>query len=336
MDEEMTRNVISVRDLHVSLSLAGNTVTPVDGISFDVRAERVLGHRRRVRIGQEPVAARRARPAAAGRGIDRIRALRVRGRQDRSGCRARARTRGGDGLPGADDRPEPDDARRRPHRGGSAGHRRTFPTSDQGAGDRAHGERRHPRTCAPCSHVAARAVGRAPPARDDRRGPRHRARDPVLRRTDDRPRRHDPGPDPRTAARPARGARHGDGLRLARSGRRIRGMRSHRGDVRRKGRRDRTGRRGAALTPPPLHGGPAGIGTLFHAAERTNWRRSPGPHRTRATSRADAGLLRAAHSRRRSASGRRTPSTETAKGRPPASAPKCSRRWRHERPAGGT
>ncbi len=43
MDEEMTRNVISVRDLHVSLSLAGNTVTPVDGISFDVRAGESLG-----------------------------------------------------------------------------------------------------------------------------------------------------------------------------------------------------------------------------------------------------------------------------------------------------
>lgn len=43
MDEEMTRNVISVRDLHVSLSLRGTTVTPVDGVSFDVRAGESLG-----------------------------------------------------------------------------------------------------------------------------------------------------------------------------------------------------------------------------------------------------------------------------------------------------
>lgn len=43
MDEEMTRNVISVRDLQVSLTLGQNTVTPVDGISFDVRPGESLG-----------------------------------------------------------------------------------------------------------------------------------------------------------------------------------------------------------------------------------------------------------------------------------------------------
>lgn len=43
MDEEMTRNVISVRDLHVALTLGENTITPVDGISFDVRPGESLG-----------------------------------------------------------------------------------------------------------------------------------------------------------------------------------------------------------------------------------------------------------------------------------------------------
>lgn len=43
MDEEMTRTVISVRDLHVSLAPGENTVTPVDGVSFDVRPGESLG-----------------------------------------------------------------------------------------------------------------------------------------------------------------------------------------------------------------------------------------------------------------------------------------------------
>lgn len=43
MDEEMTRTVISVRDLQVSLKLGEHTITPVDGISFDVRAGESLG-----------------------------------------------------------------------------------------------------------------------------------------------------------------------------------------------------------------------------------------------------------------------------------------------------
>ena len=53
--------------------------------------------------------------------------------------------------------------------------------------------------------VPARAVGRDAPAGHDRDGARQRSRPADRRRADDRPRRHDPGPDPRRARRrPAR------------------------------------------------------------------------------------------------------------------------------------
>jgi glycine/D-amino acid oxidase-like deaminating enzyme len=60
--------------------------------------------------------------------------------------------------------------------------------------------RSHPRPGAARGAVPPRALGRHEAARDDRDGPRLRPRAPRRRRADDRPRRDDPGADPRPAA----------------------------------------------------------------------------------------------------------------------------------------
>ena len=103
-----------------------------------------------------------------------------------------------DDLPGADDVAQP-----RPHDRRADRSRRSWPTEGRVA---------RPPTSGPMELLelvgipspeqrAARlpppAVGRHAPARHDRHGPALRAQAPHRRRADDRPRRHDPGPDPR-------------------------------------------------------------------------------------------------------------------------------------------
>ena len=78
------------------------------------------------------------------------------------------------------------------------------------------------------------------------------------RRTDDRPRRHRPGRDPRAAARTDRRTRNVDHPRDARPRRRRRPLRRRLGDVRRADRRDRFGARCARAPRASVHDGAAG------------------------------------------------------------------------------
>ena len=136
-------------------------------------------HQRRDPVRRrQPVAARRARDARGARGTDLA------------------------DLPGTDDGAEPGDARRRSDRRGAA---RARPLARIGgaAGGRAAGGRAHSGCRPPRPRLSAPAVGWHAPARDDchRAGLQAAARD--RRRADDRARRHDPGADPRPAARAA-------------------------------------------------------------------------------------------------------------------------------------
>ena len=78
------------------------------------------------------------------------------------------------------------------------------------------------------------------------------------RRADDGARRHDPGRDPRSAARPHRRTRDVDHPRHARPRRRRRHLRRRLGHVRRRDRRDRIGPRRADAARAPVHDGAAG------------------------------------------------------------------------------
>ena len=106
------------------------------------------------------------------------------------------------------------------------------------------------------------------------------------RRADDRPRRHDPGPDPRSAARsegaiPPRAAAH-----HPRSRRRRAAGGSRRRDVRRPHRRRGAGADAVPRPEAPLHARPAGVaaGPARHAAA--------GDRRHRAAARPHPGRLR--------------------------------------------
>ena len=68
----------------------------------------------------------------------------------------------------------------------------------------ADGAGRHSARARPRALLPARVLGRHAPARDDRDGAVVLAEPADRRRADDRARRHDPGPDPRRAARAAR------------------------------------------------------------------------------------------------------------------------------------
>ena len=116
------------------------------------------------------------------------------------------------------------------------------------AGPRAAAHGRHPRPGAAAQGVPARDVRRHGPARDDRDGPRLRARAAHRRRADDRARRDHPGPDPRPHAQPARRDRHGDHPHHPRPGRGRRDVRPRRGHVR---GRDRRGDRCPLALPRP-------------------------------------------------------------------------------------
>ena len=71
----------------------------------------------------------------------------------------------------------------------------------------------------PAQRLPAPDVGRHEPARDDRDGDRVQPAPADRRRADHGARRHDPGADPRPAARPAARARHGAGAGHAQHGR---------------------------------------------------------------------------------------------------------------------
>ena len=130
---------------------------------------------------------RRARPA---RRCPTATLRKIRGKDDR------------DDLPGSDDEPEPG-AHGRASR--FARRSRRTSTCDEGRPTRASS------SCSTRSGSRARRLalqdyphqfsGRHAAARDDRDGARLRAEAPDRRRADDGARRHDPGPDPRAAAR---------------------------------------------------------------------------------------------------------------------------------------
>ena len=145
---------------------------------------------------------------------------------------------------------------------------------------------RVPGSAAPRRRIPAPAVRRPPPARADRRGARLPAQAAHRRRADDRARRHDPGPDPRSAARsegalPPRAAAHHPRPRRRRAA-----GGSRRRDVRRPHRRRGAGADAVPRPEAPLHARPAGVaaGPARHAAA--------GHRRHRAAARPHPGRLR--------------------------------------------
>ena len=150
---------------------------------------------------------------------------------------------------------------------------------------------RVPGSAAPRRRIPAPAVRRPPPARADCRRARLPAEAAHRRRADDRARRHDPGPDPRSAARsegalPPRAAAH-----HARSRRRRAAGGSRRRDVRRPHRRRGAGADAVPRPEAPLHARPAGVaaGPARHAAAgHRGHRAAPRPHPGRLRVRARA------------------------------------------------
>ena len=108
-----------------------------------------------------------------------------------------------------------------------------------------------PEAGASARRLPAPALGRHAPARDDRHGARVQPEAADRRRADDRARRHDPGADPRAAARAARAARHVDPAHHPRPRRRRRDVRRRRRHVRRPRRRAR--RRSTTSSRSPQH-----------------------------------------------------------------------------------
>ena len=118
--------------------------------------------------------------------------------------------------------------------------------------------RRDHRRAARAQELPAPDLGRHGAARRDRPRAVGHAEAADRRRADDRARRHDPGRDPRAAARADRRARHVDHPRHARPRRRRRPLRRRVGHVRRADRRDRLGARRARASRAPVHDGAAG------------------------------------------------------------------------------
>ena len=171
-----------------------------------------------------------------------------------------------------------------------------------------------------------------------RAGARHR------RRAHDRARRHDPGADPRAAARAARAHRHGDAAHHARSRRRGRDGLARAGDVRRRGGGGGTGARRSSPHPrirtprdcsPPC---PGSTRTRDAAADdpRAPCRRPPtGPPAAASATAARTPGIAAAPTRRRSCrSARRTARAATScRNRSAASVSRPHPRRRRCRPA---
>ena len=172
--------------------------TSVDDVGFTIRPGERVGLIGESGLGQVADRAERAGAAAGGAAADgsvrldrgRPRPRRCRRAADVPGPRAATR----DGLPGADDRAEPDDAGRRPGRRGDADPRHAAgPRRRPGRGRRAArpGAAARPRRRRP--GLPAPALRRPAPAGRARHRPGQRPRAAGLRRADDRPRRHRAG-----------------------------------------------------------------------------------------------------------------------------------------------
>ena len=144
-------------------------------------------------------------------------------------------------------------------------------------GRRAARRGRHPPGVPPPRLLPARVLRRDAPAGDDRDGPRLQSRPADRRRTDDRPRRDDPGADRRPPAPAEPRSRDGRDVHHPRLRGRGRGRRRRHRDVRRPG--DRVGRcvRAVRGTAAPVHRGPAARRALPRRRDRR--RRRPRPAR---------------------------------------------------------
>ncbi len=209
--------------------------------------------------------------AAAGRAHRRRRGPPRRARpreaprlRDPQGPRQRHR----DDLPGPDDVPEPDDDDReadlRGRQDPSRRHRR--------AGRRAGGGGARPGRPAPPQGARSRlsppAVGRAPPARDDRDGAFLRPEAADRRRADDGARRHDPGADPEPARPDQARTRDGHDPDHPRHGGDRRPRRPRGRDVRRPQGGDGGDGRSLQEHPSSVHRGAAGVDSPHRPGSR--------------------------------------------------------------------
>ena len=284
-----TMPLLDVDRLTTAFPIEGRVVSAVSGVSFSLDAGETLALVGESGCGKSLTAlsilrlvdppgrivggdgaARRARPADPRRARDAL------------GPRPRDRP----GPAGADDGAQPRLHRRQPDRRGARGARAGSRPGGARPGHRAAGRGPRPGSAAPRRRIPAPAVRRPPPARADCRGARLPAQAAHRRRADDRPRRHDPGPDPRSAARsedalPPRAAAH-----HPRSRRRRAAGGSRRRDVRRPHRRRGAGADAVPRPEAPLHARPAGVaaGPARHAAA--------GDRRHRAAARPHPGRLR--------------------------------------------
>ena len=165
------------------------------------RRQRDRLRRRRIRLGQIRHRAHRHGTAAAGTAHADRRPHPARRRRPAAeiagGAAPHARRPHGDDLPGADDRAQPGDARRRADRGGAG---RSTPTSTRASRRKrvldTHGVGAPARHRAPDRRLSAPALRRPAPAHHDRGRARARSRAADRRRADDRARRHHAGADP--------------------------------------------------------------------------------------------------------------------------------------------
>ncbi len=239
------RPLLTVRDLRTWFRTRAGDVRAVDGVDLTVGRGEVLGL-----VGE----------SGSGKSVTMLSVLRLgrrprphRQRQHR--LRRHRRARPGqvgaavdprqphlDGVPAAQRQPPP------LLHGGCADQRglRDPPERQQEGrlreGDRDAAPRRHPRRAAPGEVVPAPALRRPGAAGDDRHGARRRARAADRRRAHHRPRRDDPGADPRPDAPTAGRLRHQRGPDHARPRRGGGDGPPGRRDVRRPDRRAGIGR----------------------------------------------------------------------------------------------